>query len=57
MGRVEPNSIKVTSTANPGFNESAKQAVSKSLFRPARVYGKAVRVLIQIPITYSIKHP
>jgi TonB family protein len=57
MGRVEPNSIKITSSANPGFNESAKQAVSKSLFRPARVYGKAVRVLIQIPITYSIKHP
>lgn len=55
MGRVEPNSIKVTSTANPGFNESAKQSVAKSLFRPARVYGKAVRVLIQIPITYSIK--
>jgi protein TonB len=56
MGRVEPNSIKVMSSANPGFNESAKQSVSKSLFRPARVYGKAVRVLIQIPITYSIKH-
>lgn len=56
MGRVEPNSVKVISTANPGFNESAKQTVLKSLFRPARVYGKAVRVLIQIPITYSIKH-
>ena len=55
MGRVEPNSIKITQTANPGFNESAKTVVLKSLFRPARVYGKAVRVLIQIPILYSIK--
>jgi TonB family protein len=53
MGRVEPNSLRITQTANPGFNESAKQAVSKSLFRPARVYGKAVRVLIQIPISYT----
>jgi TonB family protein len=55
MGRVEPASIKITQTANPGFNESAKAAVLKSLFRPARVYGKAVRVLIQIPIAYTIK--
>ena len=55
MGRVEPGSIKITQTANPGFNESAKATVLKSLFRPARVYGKAVRVLIQIPIAYTIK--
>jgi TonB family protein len=55
MGRVEPSSIKITQTANPGFNESAKVTVLKSLFRPARVYGKAVRVLIQIPIAYTIK--
>lgn len=56
MGRVEPNSLKITQTANPGFNESAKQTVVKSLFRPARVYGKAVRVLIQLPVTYTIRH-
>lgn len=55
MGRVEPGSLKITQTANPGFNESAKTSVLKTLFRPARVYGKAVRVLIQIPIMYSIK--
>jgi TonB family protein len=55
MGRVELGSIKITQTANPGFNESAKTSVLKSLFRPARVYGKAVRVLIQIPIAYTIK--
>ena len=56
LGHVEPNSLKVVQTANPGFNESAKQTVLHSLFRPARVYGKAVRVLIHIPIQYSIKH-
>jgi TonB family protein len=56
MGRVEPSSLKVTQTANPGFNESAKQTVLKSLFRPARVYGRAVRVLIQLPVTYTIRH-
>ena len=56
MGRVEETSVKVTQSANPGFNESAKQTVLKSLFRPARVYGKAVRVLVQLPITYTIRH-
>lgn len=56
MGRVEPASVRITQTANPGFNESAKQMVLKSLFRPARVYGKAVRVLIQIPVNYTIRH-
>ena len=55
LGHPEPNSLKIIQTANPGFNESAKQTVLHSLFRPARVYGKAVRVLIQIPIQYTIK--
>jgi len=54
-GHVEPNSVKVIQSANPGFNESAKQAILKWLYRPARVYGKAVRVLINQPIQYSIQ--
>lgn len=55
LGHVEPNSLKVVQTANPGFNESAKQAILGSTFRPARLNGKAVRVLIHIPIQYSVK--
>lgn len=55
LGHVEPDSLRIVQTANPGFNESAKQAVLHSLFRPARVMGKAVRVLIHIPISYAIK--
>jgi protein TonB len=53
-GHIEPPSIKVISTTNPGFNESAKAAVAKWLYRPARVYGRAVRVLIHQPINYTI---
>ena len=29
-------------------------AVLKSLFRPGRVYGRAVRVLVAIPIDFKI---
>ena len=53
-GRVEPNSVKVVQSANPGFDAPAKNSVLKALFRPARVYGHAVRVLIHIPINFTL---
>ncbi len=55
LGRVEPNSIKVLQSPNPGFDQSATNYVLKALFRPARVHGRAVRVLIQIPVAFQ-KH-
>jgi TonB family protein len=54
LGRAEPNSVKVLQSPNPGFDQSAKNYVLKALFRPARVHGRAVRVLINIPIDYKI---
>jgi len=53
-GRAESNSIKVLQSPNPGFDQSAKNYVQKALFRPARVHGRAVRVLINIPIDFKI---
>ena len=55
LGRAEPNSVKVLQSPNPGFDQSAKSYVLKALFRPARVHGRAVRVLIQIPIDFWLK--
>lgn len=55
-GRVEPNSVKVISSANPGFDQPARNQILKTLFRPARVYGHAVRVLISIPINFTLAH-
>src|SRR6266566_3941530 len=55
LGRAEPNSVKVLQSPNPGFDQSAKSYVIKALFRPARVHGRAVRVLIQIPIDFRLK--
>ncbi len=52
LGRAEPNSVKVLQSPNPGFDQSATNYVLKALFRPARVHGRAVRVLIQIPIDF-----
>lgn len=53
-GRAEPNSVKILQSPNPGFDQAAKTLVLKSLFRPARVHGRAVRVLINIPIDFKI---
>jgi TonB family protein len=52
-GRAEPTSIKVVSSPNPGFNESAKQWLLHALFRPATVHGRAVRALISIPFNFD----
>ena len=54
-GRAEPASVKVIQSPNPGFDSPAKQMVLKALFRPARVHGRAVRVLVNLPIDFSIK--
>lgn len=55
LGRAEPNSVKVVQSPNPGFDQPAKNMVLKSLFRPARVHGRAVRVLVNLPIDFTIK--
>jgi len=52
MGRAEANSIKVLESSNPGFDENARTYVRRVLFRPARVHGRAVRVLVQMPLEF-----
>lgn len=55
MGRAEPGSVTIVDSPNPGFNESARNYILGSLFRPGRVQGHAVRVLINVPMDYSIR--
>lgn len=54
-GRAEPASVKIIQSPNPGFDQPAKQYVLRALFRPARVHGRAVRVLVNLPIDFKIK--
>jgi len=51
----EPPSVKVLQSPNPGFDQSATSYVTTALFRPARVHGRAVRVLIQIPVEFNLR--
>lgn len=53
-GRAEPASVQVIESAHPGFDQSARQSVLGARFRPGRMQGQAVRVLIEFPITFRI---
>lgn len=55
MGRAEPASLKIVRSPNPGFDQPVKNAVLRALFRPARVHGRAVRVLVAIPYNFTLK--
>lgn len=52
-GHVEPSSVKILKSPNPAFNEPTRVWVLKAVFRPARLHGEAVRVLINLPVDYT----
>ncbi|MEW5929866.1 MAG: TonB family protein [Gemmatimonadota bacterium] len=53
-GRVEPGSVAVVSTSHEGFEAASLRAAERFRFRPARVGGKGVRVVISLPITWKL---
>ena len=55
-GRVEPASVKVIKSTHDGFDESATSWVRRTVFRPARVNGRAVRAVMTIPIEFKNAH-
>ncbi len=55
LGRAEPASVKIVARPNTAFDESARAYVLHAVFRPARVKGRAVRVLITVPLNYRIE--
>jgi len=54
-GRVLVQSISVVSATNPGFVAPARQALLATLFRPAMIGGKPVRMLVRIPYEFAIR--
>lgn len=51
-GRVEPASIRVVAATHDQFGEASRRAVERFRFRPAKVNGTPVRVLISLPINW-----
>ena len=54
LGRVEESTIRVIRATNQAFVASAIVVIKKSVFRPARVRGRAVRVLVQQSVGFTI---
>jgi protein TonB len=52
-GHLEPGSLRILQTPNPGFNSPVKQWALKATFRPATRQGRAVRVYVNLPLDYS----
>jgi len=52
-GRVEAGSIRILASPNPGFDQPTRQWAASARFRPARLDGRAVRVLVNLPIDFT----
>ena len=55
LGHVERGSVVVVESVHPAFVAPAQQSLLRSLFRPARMGGKAVRVRIRAPIDFVLR--
>lgn len=54
-GRVQNGSVFVVFASHPGFVEPSRRALIATLFRPARVNGRAVAMLVRVPFAFSIR--
>jgi TonB family protein len=54
-GRAEPASVQVVESPHPGFDQAARNAVLQARFRGGRVRGRAVRVMIEFPVTFRTR--
>ncbi len=52
-GHLEPASLKVMKSTHQAFEEPSKEVIQKSVFKPARFRGRAVRQLVQQAITFK----
>jgi TonB family protein len=53
-GQAEPGSVRVVASPDRGFDAAAQRYVLGAVFRPARVHGRAVRVLVRVPIDFAL---
>jgi TonB family protein len=54
VGRVDPGSVAVVRSPDPGFDDACVDYILHSRFQPGRRAGRAVSVLMKIPIDFTI---
>lgn len=53
-GRVERGSIDIVRSDHKAFESPAREMINRCLFRPGRVRGQAVRVLVHMPVNFHL---
>lgn len=53
-GHVERSSLRIVATTNSAFNENAMRYFRDTVFRPGRIRGRPVRVMIHAPVYFRI---
>jgi len=53
-GSVDASSVKVVSSSQEAFGDAARKVVERFRFRPATMMGEPVRVLITMPIRFTV---
>jgi protein TonB len=56
-GRLEPNSVRILKSSGPGFDLPTRRWAQDARFRPARLQGRPVRVLVNLPFDFSMATP
>jgi protein TonB len=54
-GHVRAEHIETLSSTHKSFESPARDMIGKCLFRPGRVRANAVRVLVQMPIIFTLQ--
>lgn len=54
-GHVDPSSIQILSSTNKAFEKPARELIQQSIFRPGRMQGQAVHVLVQTTVNFTLQ--
>lgn len=55
LGRAEAGSLRIVSSDHAEFSAPARASIAAALFRPARVFGRPVRVLVRVPVGFRLR--
>jgi protein TonB len=53
-GHVQRQTIQSLSSSHEAFERPAREMIARCLFRPGRVRARPVRVLVQMPIFFTL---
>jgi protein TonB len=55
LGRAEPGTIETVRSDHPALVGPAARSLRLARFRPARMFGRAVRVLVEVPVRFRLR--